>query len=644
MTASTENTKAEPQTHVFETEVTQLLDLVANALYSNKEIFLRELISNASDAADKLRYEALADGALYENDSDLKIWVDYNKDHKTVTIRDNGIGMSLEDVVENLGTIAKSGTRAFREMLTGDNAKDSQLIGQFGVGFYSAFIVADKVVVRTRKAGMTAEQGVHWESGGQGEYTVNHITKKQRGTEIILYLKDDQHDFLDGYRLRTIIRKYSDHILLPICMPQEETEDDKKKKEKGEIVVREEEVVNQANALWTLSKSEISEEQYQELYKHISHDFESPLTWAHNKVEGSLEYTSLLYIPARAPFDLWDRDHKRGLKLYVKRVFIMDDAEHFMPMYLRFVKGIVDCSDLPLNISRELLQTNASIDKIRSGCVKRVLGALEKMAENDAEQYTKFWKEFGQVLKEGPAEDQANKERIAELLRFNSTHVENDNQEVSLSAYVERMDSKQKHIYYVNADTYMAAKNSPLLEVFRKKEIEVLLLCDRVDEWLVSHMTEFKGKTLQSVSQGALDLGDLEDKETKEQQKKEEKVFKDTVAAIKKALGDTIEDVRVTHRLTDSPACVVYGEQGMTGHMQRLLQAAGQAFPESKPILELNPNHPLMLKVKTEDNEQRISRWSQVLLNQALLAEGEQLKDPSSFVKELNLLLLDEAS
>ncbi len=640
MTVSADAKTTDAQTHVFEAEVTQLLDLVANALYSNKEIFLRELVSNASDAADKLRYEALADGALYEGDSDLKIWVDCNADHKTVTIRDNGIGMSLDDVVDNLGTIAKSGTRAFREMLVGDNAKDSQLIGQFGVGFYSAFIVADKVVVKTRKAGMTAEQGVHWESDGKGEYTVKHVTKQQRGTEITLYVKEDQEEYLDDHRLRTIIQKYSDHILLPICMSKAETEDDKKKKDSGEIVVPEEEVVNQANALWTMSKSDIKEEQYQELYKHISHDFENPLAWAHNKVEGSVEYTSLLYVPARAPFDLWDRDHKRGLKLYVKRVFIMDDAEHFMPMYMRFVKGIVDCSDLPLNISRELLQTNSSIDKIRNGCVKRILSTLEKMADNDTEQYAKFWKEFGQVLKEGPAEDAQNKDRIAELLRFNSTHVDNELQEVSLAAYVDRMDSKQKHIYYVTADTYTSAKNSPLLEVFRKKDIEVLLLSDRVDEWLVSHLNEFKGKQLKSVSQGSLDLGDLEDKETQEQQKQEEKVFKDAIAAIKGALGDEVEDVRVTHRLTDSPACVVYGDQGMTGHMQRLLQAAGQAFPESKPILELNPTHPLMLKVKDEVDKDQLSRWSQVLLNQALLAEGEQLKDPSAFVKELNLLLL----
>ena len=550
------------------------------------------------------------------------------------------LAVSLDDVVDNLGTIAKSGTRAFREMLVGDNAKDSQLIGQFGVGFYSAFIVADKVVVKTRKAGMTAEQGVHWESDGKGEYTVKHVTKQQRGTEITLYVKEDQEEYLDDHRLRTIIQKYSDHILLPICMSKAETEDDKKKKDSGEIVVPEEEVVNQANALWTMSKSDIKEEQYQELYKHISHDFENPLAWAHNKVEGSVEYTSLLYVPARAPFDLWDRDHKRGLKLYVKRVFIMDDAEHFMPMYMRFVKGIVDCSDLPLNISRELLQTNSSIDKIRNGCVKRILSTLEKMADNDTEQYAKFWKEFGQVLKEGPAEDAQNKDRIAELLRFNSTHVDNELQEVSLAAYVDRMDSKQKHIYYVTADTYTSAKNSPLLEVFRKKDIEVLLLSDRVDEWLVSHLNEFKGKQLKSVSQGSLDLGDLEDKETQEQQKQEEKVFKDAIAAIKGALGDEVEDVRVTHRLTDSPACVVYGDQGMTGHMQRLLQASGQAFPESKPILELNPTHPLMLKVKDEVDKDQLSRWSQVLLNQALLAEGEQLKDPSAFVKELNLLLL----
>lgn len=638
MSASAQN---EAQTHVFGAEVTQILDLVINSLYSNKEIFLRELVSNASDAADKLRYEALSDSGLYENDSDLKIWIDFNKEHQTLTIRDNGIGMSMDDVVDNLGTIAKSGTRAFKEMLTGDSAKDSQLIGQFGVGFYSAFIVADQVVVKTRKAGMAPEQGVHWESDGRGEYSVKHIDHAARGTEIILHIKEDQQEFLDDYRLRTIIRKYSDHILLPVCMPKVETEDDQKKQEKGEVVVREDEVVNQANALWTQSKSDITDEQYQELYKHISHDFQDALSWAHNKVEGSLEYTSLLYIPGRAPFDMWDRDHKRGLKLYVKRVFIMDDAEHFMPMYLRFIKGIVDTNDLPLNISRELLQSNAAIDKMRSGCVKRVLSMLEKMAKNDAEQYSKFWGEFGQVLKEGPAEDHANKDRIAELLRFKSTHADEDKDTVSLTDYIDRMDEKQKHIYYVTAETFMAAKNSPLLEVFRKKGIEVLLLTDRVDEWLVSHLTEFKGKTLQSVSKGALDLGDMDDEDTKDKQKKEEKVFKDTVSSIKKVLKDRVEDVRVTHRLTDSPSCVVYGEQGMTGHMQRLMEAAGQAFPESKPILEVNPSHPVMLKIKSESNDDRLALWSDVLLNQALLAEGEQLKDPASFVKQLNALILD---
>jgi len=640
MTVSTQDANTNAQTHVFEAEVSQLLDLVANALYSDKEIFVRELVSNASDAADKLRYEALSDSGLYEDDSDLKIWISFNKEHSTLTIRDNGIGMSMEDVVSNLGTIAKSGTRAFKEMLTGDNAKDSQLIGQFGVGFYSAFIVADNVIVKTRRAGMSPEQGVEWESSGKGEYTVKHINKSQRGSEIILHIKDSQQEFLDDHRLRTVIRKYSDHILLPICMPAIETEDDKKKKEKGEIIIAEDEVVNQANALWTLSKSEISDEQYQDLYKHISHDFENPLSWAHNKVEGSLEYTSLLYIPARAPFDLWDREHKRGLKLYVKRVFIMDDADHFMPMYMRFVKGIVDSNDLPLNISRELLQSDMSTDKIRSGLVKRMLSTLEKMANNDVEQYAKFWKEFGQVLKEGPGEDHANKDRISKLLRFKSTHNDSEVEDVTLASYVERMSDKQNHIYYVTADTFAAAKNSPLLEVFLKKNIEVLLLTDRVDEWLVSHLTEFDGKTLKSVSQGALDLGDLEDEATKDQQKKEEKAFKNTVAAIKKALGDKVEDVRMTHRLTDSPSCVVYGEQGMTGHMQRIMQAAGQAFPASKPILELNPTHAVMLKIKEGNDDSNLELWSDVLLSQALLAEGEALSDPSEFVKQLNKLLL----
>ena len=633
--------QAQTETLAFDANVNQLLELVAHSLYSNKEIFLRELISNASDAADKLRYQALSDNALYEGMSDLKIWLDFNKDAKTITIRDNGIGMSREDVMENLGTIAQSGTRAFKDQLTGDQSKDSQLIGQFGVGFYSAFIVSNKVIVKTRKAGMKEDQGVYWESDGKGEYVIKNIDKSVRGTEIILHINDDNAEYLDDYRLRQVIRKYSDHILLPIMMKKPETEDDKKKKEEGEVIVPEEEVVNQANALWTLPKSEIKPEQYNELYKHISHDFEDPLLHAHNKVEGSSEYTSLLYIPSRAPFDLYDRDHKRGLKLYVKRVFIMDDAEHFMPMYLRFVKGIVDTNDLPLNISRELLQSNATIERIKSSCVKRILSLLEKTAEKDEETYAKFWEAFGQVLKEGVGEDTTNKHRIAKLMRFSSTHDDSEKQTVTLTDYVSRMKDDQKAIYYVIADSFSSAKHSPLLEVFRKKGVEVLLLSERVDEWVMSHLTEFDDKKFQSISQGELDLGDLEDEKSKEEQKENEKAYKDIVKTIKTALGDKVEDVRLTHRLTDSPACVVFSDQGMSGHMQRMLQAAGQAFPESKPILELNPDHALMAAVKAENDEARVKQWSHVFLNQALLAEGEQLKDPSLFVKELNQLLID---
>lgn len=635
-------TEPQSQTKAFEAEVKQLLDLVVNSLYSNKEIFLRELISNASDAADKLRFEALADAALFEDDSDLKIWVDFDSEHKTVTIRDNGIGMTRDEVIENLGTIANSGTKAFREMLAQRKAGqgDDHLIGQFGVGFYSAFVVADQVVVRTRKAGMQANQGVHWVSDGKGEYTIKNIDKAKRGTEVVLHLKSDMTEFLDDMRLRNIIHKYSDHIVLPIVMKKPMTEDDRKKVKEGEVVVREEETVNRANALWTLNKSDISNEDYAELYKHIAHDFEDPLAWSHNRVEGKSEYISLLYIPARAPFDLWNRDMQRGLKLYVKRVFVMDDAEHFMPTYLRFVKGIIDSNDLPLNVSREILQSNVAIDRIRAASVKRVLGLLEDLAKNEKEKYAKFWTEFGAVLKEGPAEDFANRDRIAKLLRFSSTQTDEEKQTVTLDAYVSRMPAEQKKIYYIIADSFVAAKNSPLLEVFRKKGIEVLLLSERVDEWLMGHLTEFEGKPLQSVAQGALDLGDLDDEETKEAQEKVEKEFKDVLAQIKTSLGDKVKEVRVTHRLTDSPACVVYDEQGMTGHMARLLKAAGQAAPETPPILEVNPEHPLVLKIKGVSDSDHLSRWSNVLLGQALLAEGEQLKDPAGFVKELNQLLM----
>lgn len=638
-------TQAQQETLSFGADVNQLLELVAHSLYSNKEIFLRELISNASDAADKLRYEALSDAALYENDPDLKIWISYDKDNRTVTIRDNGIGMNREEVIANLGTIAKSGTRAFREKLTGEKSEDAQLIGQFGVGFYSAYVVADNVSVRTRRAGMQSDQGVFWASDGKGSFTVENIEKNTRGTEITLHLKEDMSEFLEPVRLRTIITKYSDHIVLPVLMEKIDPPkaDDKEGEKSDETVIPEEEVVNQANALWTMPKSKISDEQYGELYKHIAHDFEEPLAWAHNKVEGKSEYTSLLYLPKRAPFDLWNREGMRGLKLYVKRVFIMDDAEHFMPMYLRFVKGIIDSNDLPLNVSREILQTNKTIERIKSACVKRILSLLEDMAKNDADKYTIFWKEFGAVLKEGPGEDFANKERIAGLLRFASTKDDSDLQNVSLADYVSRMKEGQDKIYYIIGDNHTAAVNSPLLEVFRKKGIEVLLLSDRVDEWLTSHLQEFEGKKLQSVAQGALDLGEEETTEEKTAKAESEKDFKETLEQVKKLLGERVKDVRLTHRLTDSPACVVFDDNEMSGHMQRMLKAAGQAVPTSKPILELNPEHALVLKLKQESQDARLSQWADLLLNQALLAEGEQLENPAAFVKSLNQLVIDLA-
>lgn len=630
--------ESQQQTLTFKAETKQLLDLVARSLYSKKDIFLRELISNASDAADKLRYEALTDEALYEGHSDLKIWVDFDDKSHTITITDNGIGMTRDEVVENLGMIAKSGTKAFRELLSGDNAKDSQLIGQFGVGFYSAFIVADKVVVRTRRAGTKTDQGVCWESEGKGEYTIKNIEHPKRGTQIVLHIKKDDYDLLNGDRIRTIIRQYSDHILLPILMKKTLTEQEKKS---DETVIPEEEVVNQANALWTLPKSKIKNEEYNELYKHITHDFEDPLAWAHNKVEGKSEYISLLYVPARAPYDLWQREGQRGLKLYVKRVFIMDDAEHFMPMYLRFVKGIIDSSDLPLNMSRELLQRDRTIDLIRSACVKRVLSLLEDMAKNDKEKYAKFWGEFGQVLKEGPAEDFANKDRIAKLIRFCSTYEDTNKQTISFDDYVARMKPEQDKIYYLIADSYAAAKNSPLLELFRKKNIEVILMHDRVDEWLMGNLREYDGKPLQSISQGDLDLGGLDDKDAKEKQQAAEKDYEDFITQAKSLLGDRVKDVRLTHRLTDSPACVVFDANGLTGHMARLLKEAGQEVPESKPILELNSEHAIVQKVKTEANTAKQQRWLEVLLNQGLLAEGETLKDPTEFIKAMNQLLIE---
>lgn len=641
----------EPQaeTKSFAAEVKQILHLFANSLYSDKEIFLRELISNSSDAADKLRYMAITDSALYGDDSQLKIWVDFDKEAKTITVRDNGIGMSREEVIENLGTIAKSGTRVFREMLESKQSSGdkSQMIGQFGVGFYSTFVVADRVTVRTRRAGTQADQGVLWESEGQGEYTIKNIHYPPRGTEVVLHLKSNAEEFLDAHRLRNIITKYSDHIVLPILMKKPESGDHKAEKketkeameEKETITVPVEEVVNRASALWTLPKNEIKDEEYQELYKHIAHDFENPLAWTHNKVEGKLEYINLLYIPSRAPFDLWHREGQRGLKLYVKRVFIMDDAEHFMPMYLRFIKGIIDSNDLPLNISREILQSNELIDKIRSGCVKKVLDLLEKLAEEDKETYVKFWQEFGQVLKEGPAEDFSNKDRIAKLLRFASTHSSDSTQNVSLMDYLSRLKPDQDKIYYLIADNYTNAAHSPLLEVFKQKGIEVLLLADRVDEWLVNHLNEFEGKKLQSISKGKLDIEKFEDKETKEKEEEKATTFADVINKFKEVLGERVKDVRLTHRLVDFPACVVFDENELSGHLQRLLKATGQAIPESKPILELNPDHTLMIKIKGISDSQKLADWAHILLGQALLAEGEQLSNPTDFVKNINKLL-----
>jgi molecular chaperone HtpG len=620
----------------FQAEVKQLLNLMIHSLYSNKEIFLRELVSNASDAADKLRFEALTDKALYESDPDLKIRVTFDKAARTITVADNGIGMSRQEVIENIGTIAKSGTREFFEKLTGDEAKDAHLIGQFGVGFYSSFIVADKVTVVTRRAGLTAEHGVKWESDGGGEYTIEMIDRPQRGTEVTLHLREGEDELLGGYRLRSIIRKYSDHITLPILMKKEEWDKDKNENR----LTDEDETVNQAGALWARPKSDITEEQYHEFYKHVAHDFEAPLAYTHNKVEGTKEYTQLLYIPARAPFDLWDREHRRGLKLYVRRVFIMDDAEHLMPAYLRFVRGVIDSNDLPLNVSREILQESRDVEMIRAGSVRRVLSMLEDLAENQKEKYTTFWKEFGRVLKEGLGEDHANRERIAKLARFASTHNDTEEQNVSLADYVGRMKEGQDKIYYVAAETFAAAKNSPHLEVFRKKGIEVLLLSDRVDEWAFSFLTEFEGKSLQSVAKGGLDLGKLADETEKQEQEKEAGEYKDLIERIKKALGEKVKDVRITQRLTESPVCLVADEHDMGMHLERLLKAAGQKVPTSKPILEVNTRHPLVQRLKNEADDARFGDWSEVLFDQALLAEGGQLEDPAGFVKRLNQLVL----
>jgi molecular chaperone HtpG len=620
----------------FQAEVKQLLKLMIHSLYSNKEIFLRELVSNASDAADKLRFEALTDKALYEADPDLKIRIAFDAKARTITVSDNGIGMSRQEVIEHIGTIAKSGTREFFDKLTGDDAKDAHLIGQFGVGFYSSFIVADKVTLITRRAGLTPEHGVRWESDGSGDYTIETIDRPQRGTEVILHLREGEDELLNGFRLRSIIRKYSDHIALPILMKKEEWDKDKAENR----VTDEDETVNQSGALWARAKNDITEEQYHEFYKHVAHDFEPPLAYTHNKVEGTKEYTQLLYLPAKAPFDLWDREHRRGIKLYVRRVFIMDDAEHLMPQYLRFVRGVIDSNDLPLNVSREILQESRDVEMIRAGSVRRVLSMLEDLAENQKEKYATFWKEFGRVFKEGLGEDHANRERIAKLARFASTHKDTEEQDVGLTDYVSRMKEGQDKIYYVTAESFAAAKNSPHLEIFRKKGIEVLLLSDRVDEWALSFFTEFDGKALQSVAKGGLDLGKLADEEEKKAQEKEAGEHKDMIERIKKALGEKVKDVRVTHRLTESPVCLVADEHDMGMHLERLLKAAGQNVPGSKPILEVNPQHPLVQRLKSESDDARFGDWSHVLFDQALLAEGGQLEDPAAFVKRLNQLIL----
>ena len=630
--------QAAAQTLNFQAEVKQLLHLMIHSLYSNREIFLRELVSNASDACDKLRFEALENGGLFEDDAELKIRVAYDKAARTLTVSDNGIGMSRAEVVTNLGTIAKSGTKEFFGKLTGDQKKDAHLIGQFGVGFYSAFIVADKVTVRTRRAGLAAAEGVQWTCAmtGEtaGEYTVEPIEKAARGTEITLHLREDQDDLLASWKLRSIIQKYSDHILQPIVMKKEQWDDEKKE----QVVTDEDETVNKANALWARAKSDITDEEYTEFYKHVGHDYEEPLAWTHSKVEGRHEYTQLLYVPGHAPFDLWDRNARHGVKLYVRRVFIMDDAEKLMPLYLRFVRGVVDSNDLPLNVSREILQESKDIDTLRAGCTKKVLGLLEDLAENQKDKYATFWKEFGKVLKEGVGEDFANKEKIAGLLRFASTLADTADETVSLADYIGRMKEGQDKIYYVTADSFNAARNSPHLEIFRKKGIEVLLLSDRVDEWVVGNLTEFDGKPLASVAKGGLDLGKLEDEAEKAAVEKETGELKDLLDKMKTSLGDKVKEVRVTHRLTDSPACLVADEHEMGMNLARLMKAAGQNMPISRPILEINPTHPVVLRLKYEDKQ--FEDWAAVLFDQALLAEGGTLDDPASFVKRINQLML----
>lgn len=622
--------EAQKETLGFQAEVTQLLDLMIHSLYSNKEIFLRELISNASDAEDKLRFEALSDAALYENDSELKIRVSYDKDARTITIADNGIGMSRQEVIDNIGTIAKSGTREFFQALTGDQRKDANLIGQFGVGFYSSFIVADKVTLLTRRAGLGAEHGVQWESNGKGDYTLENIERTARGTEVTLHLREDEDELLSGYRLRSIITKYSDHITLPIIMPKEVAE--------GEEA--QEETVNKASALWTRSKNEITAEEYKEFYKHVSHDWSEPLGWVHARMEGKQEYTMLLYVPTQPPFDMWNRDARHGVKLYVRRIFIMDDAEKLMPTYLRFVRGVIDSNDLPLNVSREILQQNKLVDNIRAGSVKKVLGLLDDLASNEKEKYATFWKEFGKVLKEGVPEDTANRDTIARLLRFTSTQNSSETQDVSLDDYVGRMKEGQDKIYYLTADSYATAKNSPLLEIFRQKGVEVLLLTDMVDNWVVSSLTEYKDKPIQSIAKGELELDKLDDEETKAANEKTALDFKQLTERLQTVLADKVKEVRVTHRLTSSPSCIVGDENDLDESFKRILKATGQNLPTSKPIFEINPQHPIVERLRQVEDEQRFKDWSFILYEQAVLTDGGELEDPAAFVSRLNGLLV----
>ncbi|MDE2625351.1 MAG: molecular chaperone HtpG [Betaproteobacteria bacterium] len=617
------------ESHAFQAEVKQLLQLMIHSLYSNKEIFLRELISNASDACDKLRFEALQDNALLESDPDLKVRLSLDKAARTLTLTDNGIGMSREEVVTNIGTIAKSGTREFLGRLSGDQARDAALIGQFGVGFYSAFIVADRVTLTTRRAGLPADQGVRWESTGDGTFTLETLDVPARGTSVTLHLKEGEDTFLEPWQIRAIVRRYSDHIQLPIVMAREV--------EEGKPA--EDDTLNQANALWARPKGEITDEQYQEFYKHVGHDFDVPLAWSHARVEGRQEYTELLYIPSHAPFDLWEREPRHGVKLYVRRVFIMEDAKKLVPHYLRFVRGVIDAADLPLNVSREILQESKDIDTIRAGCTKKILALLEDLARNQPEKYRTFWTEFGRVFKEGAGEETANKDKWAGLLRFATTHTDQEAQTESLADYIGRMKEGQKAIYYVTADSFAAAKNSPHLEIFRSKGIEVLLLSDRVDEWVVSHLDTFEDKPLQSVTKGDLDLGDLGEAEKKIETPQEE-TLKPLLDAMKTALGDKVKDVRLSHRLTESPACLVSDAGALSGNLERLLKAAGQQVPHAQPILEINPEHRLIVRLKLETDAARVADWSQLLFDQALLAEGGQLEDPATFVKRLNQLLV----